>query len=137
MMVAKGPVLRSDAPALHRAVHGRQRREEHRRQVSDDPDFREGRVDGRRTKGMKIMMGSGADGSTYVHGTQALDFEMLVKRGGLTPVRALQAATIDQRRGAWAGRIRSDRSTRASTPISSPCPAIRLPTSPSCNASSS
>lgn len=45
------------------------------------------------TKGMKIMMGSGADGETYVHGTQALDFEMLVKYGGLTPVRALQAAT--------------------------------------------
>jgi imidazolonepropionase-like amidohydrolase len=45
------------------------------------------------TKGMKIMMGSGADGETYVHGTQALDFEALVKHGGLTPVRALQAAT--------------------------------------------
>jgi len=45
------------------------------------------------TKGMKIMMGSGADGSTYVHGTQALDLEKLVTRGGLTPVRALQAAT--------------------------------------------
>src|SRR5579871_2503648 len=46
------------------------------------------------TKGMKIMMGSGADGETYVHGTQALDFEMLVKYGGLTPVRAIQAATV-------------------------------------------
>jgi len=45
------------------------------------------------TKGMKIMMGSGADGETYVHGTQALDFEMLVKFGGLTTVRALQSAT--------------------------------------------
>jgi len=47
-----------------------------------------------KTKGMKIMMGSGADGETYVHGTQALDFEMLVKYGGLTPVRAIQAATV-------------------------------------------
>ena len=46
------------------------------------------------TKGMKIMMGSGADGETYVHGTQALDFEMLVKFGGLTPVRAIQAGTV-------------------------------------------
>ena len=46
------------------------------------------------TKGMKIMMGSGADGETYVHGTQALDFEQLVKFGGLTPVRAIQAATV-------------------------------------------
>jgi imidazolonepropionase-like amidohydrolase len=46
------------------------------------------------TKGMKIMVGSGADGSTYAHGTQALDFEMLVKHGGLTPMRALQGGTI-------------------------------------------
>ena len=46
------------------------------------------------TKGMKIMVGSGADGSTYAHGTQALDFEMLVKHGGLTPVRALQGGTM-------------------------------------------
>jgi imidazolonepropionase-like amidohydrolase len=45
------------------------------------------------TRGMKIMMGSGADGSTYAHGTQALDFEMLVKRAGLAPARAIQAAT--------------------------------------------
>ena len=46
------------------------------------------------TKGMKIMVGSGADGSTYAHGTQALDFEMLVKHGGLTPARALQGGTM-------------------------------------------
>jgi imidazolonepropionase-like amidohydrolase len=46
------------------------------------------------TNGMKIMMGSGADGSTYAHGTQALDFEALVKRGGLTPARAIQAGTV-------------------------------------------
>src|ERR1700730_7384683 len=46
------------------------------------------------TKGMKIMVGSGADGSTYAPGTQALDFEMLVKHGGLTPVRALQGGTM-------------------------------------------
>jgi imidazolonepropionase-like amidohydrolase len=46
------------------------------------------------TKGMKIMVGSGADGSTYAHGTQALDFEMLVKRAGLTPARALQGGTM-------------------------------------------
>jgi imidazolonepropionase-like amidohydrolase len=47
-----------------------------------------------KTSGMRIMMGSGADGSTYVHGTQALDFEVLVTRGGLTPARALQAGTV-------------------------------------------
>ena len=47
-----------------------------------------------KTPGMKIMVGSGADGATYEHGTQALDFEALVKIGGLTPVRALQGGTI-------------------------------------------
>jgi len=46
------------------------------------------------TRGMKFMVGSGADGATYVHGTQALDFEALVKRAGLTPARAIQAATV-------------------------------------------
>jgi imidazolonepropionase-like amidohydrolase len=45
------------------------------------------------TKGLKIMLGSGADGSAYVHGTQALDFEALVKRAGMSPARAIQAAT--------------------------------------------
>jgi imidazolonepropionase-like amidohydrolase len=45
------------------------------------------------TKGIKVMLGSGVDGSTYAHGTQALDFEALVKRAGLTPVRAIQAGT--------------------------------------------
>ena len=46
------------------------------------------------TKGLKIMMGSGADGSTYPHGAQALDFEMLVRHGGLTPTRAIQSGTL-------------------------------------------
>ena len=46
------------------------------------------------TKGIKIMVGSGADGSTYPHGTQALDFEALVKRAGLTPARAIQGGTL-------------------------------------------
>ena len=40
------------------------------------------------------MMGSGVDGSTYAHGTQALDFEWLVKRAGLSPARAIQSGTI-------------------------------------------
>jgi imidazolonepropionase-like amidohydrolase len=46
------------------------------------------------TKGLKIMVGSGVDGSTYPHGTQALDYEMLVKRAGLTPARAIQSGTM-------------------------------------------
>ena len=45
------------------------------------------------TKGIKVMMGSGVDGSTFAHGTQALEFEWLVKHAGLTPVRAIQAGT--------------------------------------------
>jgi len=45
------------------------------------------------TKGIKVMMGSGVDGSTFPHGTQALEFEALVKRAGLTPARAIQAGT--------------------------------------------
>jgi imidazolonepropionase-like amidohydrolase len=61
-----------------------------------------------KTKGMKIMMGSGADGSTYVHGTQALDFEALVKRAGLTPSRAIQAGTsINAEVLGWADRVGS------------------------------
>ncbi len=46
------------------------------------------------TKGLKIMLGSGADGATYAHGTQALDFEALVKHAGMSPARAIQAATM-------------------------------------------
>jgi imidazolonepropionase-like amidohydrolase len=47
-----------------------------------------------KTKGIKIMVGSGADGSTFAHGTQALEFESLVKRAGLAPARAIQGGTI-------------------------------------------
>jgi imidazolonepropionase-like amidohydrolase len=60
------------------------------------------------TKGMKMMMGSGCDGETYVHGTQALDFVALVKYGGLTPVRAIQAATtVNAEVFGWQDRIGS------------------------------
>jgi len=45
------------------------------------------------TKGIKIMVGSGVDGATFVHGTQGLELEMLVKHGGLTAARAIQSAT--------------------------------------------
>jgi len=58
--------------------------------------------------GLKIMVGSGADGATYVHGTQALDLEALVKRGGLSPARALQGATIVNAEAlGWKDRIGS------------------------------
>jgi imidazolonepropionase-like amidohydrolase len=45
------------------------------------------------TKGLKIMVGSGVDGATFVHGSQGLELEALVKHGGLTAVQAIQAAT--------------------------------------------
>ncbi len=60
------------------------------------------------TKGLKIMVGSGADGSTYPHGAQALDFEMLVRHGGLTPVRAIQSGTsINAEVMGWQNQIGS------------------------------
>ena len=60
------------------------------------------------TKGIKVMMGSGADGATYPHGTQALDFESLVKRAGLTPARAIQSGTtINAAAMGWQDQIGS------------------------------
>jgi imidazolonepropionase-like amidohydrolase len=46
-----------------------------------------------KTAGLKIMVGSGADGSTFAHGTQALEFAGLVRRG-MTPAAAIQSGTI-------------------------------------------
>jgi imidazolonepropionase-like amidohydrolase len=47
------------------------------------------------TKGVKTVLGTGAEGSTYAHGTQGLEFVALVKQGGMTPTGALQAGTIN------------------------------------------
>jgi imidazolonepropionase-like amidohydrolase len=47
------------------------------------------------TKGMKIMVGSGVDGSTFPHGTQALEIVALVKQAKMTPIAAIQAATVN------------------------------------------
>jgi len=61
-----------------------------------------------KTPGLAVMVGSGVDGSTFVHGTQALEFESLVKRGGLAPARAIQAGTIvNARIMGWDDRIGS------------------------------
>ncbi|HEY6344850.1 MAG TPA: amidohydrolase family protein [Bryobacteraceae bacterium] len=60
------------------------------------------------TKGVKMMVGSGADGATYPHGAQALDFEALVKHGGMSPARALQSGTmINAEALGWQDRIGS------------------------------
>jgi imidazolonepropionase-like amidohydrolase len=54
------------------------------------------------------MVGSGADGTTYAHGTQALDFEALVKRAGMTPARVIQSGTIVNAEAlGWSGNIGS------------------------------
>src|SRR5207244_2016668 len=60
------------------------------------------------TKGIKVMVGSGADGSTFPHGTQALEFEWLVKRAGMTPAAAIQAGTMtNAQMMGWQDRIAS------------------------------
>ena len=60
------------------------------------------------TKGMKVMLGSGADGSTYAHGTQALDFEALVKRAHMSPAQAIQSGTIINAEAlGWVDRVGS------------------------------
>lgn len=46
------------------------------------------------TKGLKITVGSGVDGSTFPHGTQAFELIALVKQAHMTPVRVLQVATM-------------------------------------------
>jgi imidazolonepropionase-like amidohydrolase len=46
------------------------------------------------TKGLKIMVGSGVDGGTFPHGTQALEFAWLVEHAGMNPARAIQSGTI-------------------------------------------
>jgi imidazolonepropionase-like amidohydrolase len=60
------------------------------------------------TKGMKLMVGSGVDGSTFAHGTQALEFENLVKHGSVSPARAIQAGTITNAEAlGWFDRVGS------------------------------
>ena len=88
---------------------------------------------GAATKGLRVMVGSGADGSTFVHGAQALEFEWLAKRGGMGSVRAIQAGTIvNAEVMGWQRDIGSI--TKGSSRTSSPSPAIRSPTSPNCSA---
>jgi imidazolonepropionase-like amidohydrolase len=46
------------------------------------------------TKRLTVMAGSGVDGATFPHGTQALEFEWFVKRAGISPARAIQSGTM-------------------------------------------
>jgi len=54
------------------------------------------------------MAGSGVDGSTFAHGTQALELEQFVKHAGVSPARAIQSATITNAEGlGWLDRVGS------------------------------
>ncbi len=58
------------------------------------------------TPGIKVMVGSGVDGSTFAHGTQALELVAMVKQTGFAPARALQSATvINAEAMGWANRV--------------------------------
>ena len=46
------------------------------------------------TPKLAVLFGSGVDGTFFVHGTQAIEFERLVKLGGMAPARAIQSGTI-------------------------------------------
>jgi imidazolonepropionase-like amidohydrolase len=60
------------------------------------------------TKGLKITVGSGAEGSTLAHGTQALEYIALVQEAHMTPTAALEAGTMsDAEVLGWADRIGS------------------------------
>jgi imidazolonepropionase-like amidohydrolase len=60
------------------------------------------------TQGLKVMVGSGVEGSTFAHGTQALEFEWLVKRAGMSPARAIQSGTmINAGALGWSDRVGS------------------------------
>jgi hypothetical protein len=55
-----------------------------------------------------MMVGSGADGSPYPHGENALELAALVNHGAMTPAQALQAATMNNAEAmGWKDRIGS------------------------------
>jgi imidazolonepropionase-like amidohydrolase len=72
------------------------------------PIFEKAVIMASNTKGLKITVGSGVDGSTFPHGTQALELVALVRQTHLSPARVLQAATIGNAEVlGWQGRIGS------------------------------
>ena len=58
------------------------------------PIFEKAVIMASNTKGLKITVGSGVDGSTFPHGTQALELVALVRQAHLSPARVLQAGTV-------------------------------------------
>lgn len=61
-----------------------------------------------KTPGLRLMTGTGVDGSTFPHGTNALEIEALVKGAHVAPARAIQSATIVNAEAlGWQGDIGS------------------------------
>ncbi|HUE65271.1 MAG TPA: amidohydrolase family protein [Rhizomicrobium sp.] len=58
------------------------------------PIFEKAVIMASNTKGLKITIGSGVDGSTFPHGTQALELVALVRQAHLSPARVLRAGTL-------------------------------------------
>ena len=46
------------------------------------------------TPKLAVLFGTGVDGTFFVHGTNTVELEKLVKQGGMAPARAIQSATI-------------------------------------------
>ena len=46
------------------------------------------------TPKLAVLFGTGVDGNFFVHGANAVEFEKLVKVGGMAPARAIQSGTI-------------------------------------------
>jgi imidazolonepropionase-like amidohydrolase len=46
------------------------------------------------TPKLAVLFGTGVDGTYFVHGANAVEFEKLVKLGGMAPARAIQSGTI-------------------------------------------
>jgi imidazolonepropionase-like amidohydrolase len=60
------------------------------------------------TRGLPIMIGSGADGGPYPHGAQAIEFAALVDRAGMSPARAIQSGTmVNATAMGWEDRVGS------------------------------
>jgi imidazolonepropionase-like amidohydrolase len=59
------------------------------------PIFEQAVIMASHTKGLNITVGSGVDGSTFPHGTQALELIALVRQAHFSPARAIQAATMN------------------------------------------
>jgi len=47
-----------------------------------------------KTPKLAVLFGTGVDGTFFVHGTNAVEFEKLVKVGGMATARAIQSGTI-------------------------------------------